>query len=176
MAHAVTRDGLTTVHGPGEFLAGAFAAAIPLDESPESASEARQTDEAILAHWLRTLAKHEDTLTALIEAGDAERLERLRAAIERTAGVRELLDTIDGQIDRILTDGGIAPSERSRARLRTLISGGRHERTWRAWRSGKQLIPEDAEDYLSRIRDVSLRRTREPEGRAHRLRIELVVE
>lgn len=176
MARAITRDGRTTVYGPGDFLAGTFQAAIPLDETPESAAEARQTDDATLAHWLRTLEQHEDALAALIGAGELDRVERLRAAIERTAGVRELLDTIDGQIDRILTEGGVVPSERHRAFLRTLISGGRHERTWRAWRSGKQLIPEDAADYLGRIREIVLRATREPEGRAHRLRIELLVD
>ncbi len=176
MARALTRDGVTTITGPGAYIAGAFLSAIPLDDSPESAAEARETDAALVAHWLRTLTAHEADIQAALDAGETERADRLWRAVERTASVQELLETLDARLDLILTNGGIVPSERSRARLRGVVSGGRDERTWRSWRSGRQLVPEGAAEYLGRVRDITLVRSRAPGAPGLRLRIEIATE
>lgn len=177
MPRAVTRHGLTTIYGPGAHIAGTFATAEPLDDSPASRAEAQETDDTLRACWLRTLERHEATITAALAEGPDEAVTRLYADVERTAHAQVQLATLDGIADDVLQAGGIATSERNRAFFRRLVLGGRDERTWRRWVTGEQLVPEAAADYLSRVRACRIEASAEPDGaQGRRLVIELVLD
>jgi len=157
--HAVERGGEITVYGPGGWLAGTVPVSVPLDADPETAREAREDDDALVAHWLRLLVRQTPQIAAAVaerRAGDPGPEERLREGLQRSAEVQLQLDTLEGIVDRVLTAGGFTPSERTRGPLLRLLTGGRDARTVARWRSGEMLVPGAAHDYLSRIRHVQI--------------------
>lgn len=168
MARAVTRDGTTTIYGPGDVIAGVFVATSPLDDSPESAREASETDAALRDTWMRLLTRWEpDIERALV--GDATTIAAtLWRDVERSAAALTHLDTMEWALSRAAPNEAIQP-------LLRLVLGGRGDRTIRRWRSGESLVPEGASDFISRVQDlVIVPSTDFPDQR--RLRMEIVLD
>lgn len=165
MPHAIQHGDTYTIYGPGDHVAGVYRATTPLDDSPESLTEARETDAALRDHWLRLLARYEPAIADALAAGDTDAAESIRHAVERSAGAQLALDTLTETARRL---------DANRPLLRRLLYGGRDRRTVSRWRSGEQLVPVAAVDYLGRVQSVEIVPSSDFPGQ-RRLRIELVL-
>lgn len=174
MARAVTRDGRTVILGPGESVAGACATVPPIADDPQTTADALDDERVLVTEWVRLLARWEPAIQAALDAGDTARADALWRGVERSAHAQVMLAALETGLAGAMP--GAPTSERGRASVLRLVLGGRDERTIRRWRTGEQLVPEAALEFLARLRAVDVIASTEPEGPAQRLRVELVLD
>lgn len=135
-------------------VAGSFLASVPIDDSPECAADAATDDDVLVREWVRILDRWEPEILSLEKRGEVAKVQELFAGISRSAGAQVMLTTLEFGLSGAMP--GAPKSEHGKKRLLRLLLGGRDERTLRRWRSGEQLVPVGALDYLSRMRLTEL--------------------